>query len=182
MQKLKGRIFQSEEFEVGPWGIAALACGTMAVLSANLAALIPGDALRALHMPYRDTGSFNQMRAQLVELEQDRNRLLAEQRTLLTRFNLLYDDSSELVRRVAAVEMSLPLLIESLPLESDIDRSLLTAAITDTAGEIHEAEGGNMVVRYTPLFSELAPAMAEQPMPPALPQPTVPPYGPAQGE
>src|SRR5690606_32980642 len=108
-------------------------------------------------------------RTQLAELEQDRNRIMSDYRTLLSRFNLLDDDGNEIVRRLAAVEMSLPLLIESLPLNSDIDRSLLTASITETAGEVYEVDGGRMVVRYSPLFDGLAAEIpVDQPMPPSL--------------
>lgn len=174
MQRPKRFSLPTERVEIAHWGIAALACGALAVLAANLSFLVPAHALGGLHTPYRETGGFNRMRAQLAELEQDRNRIVGDYRALLARFNLLDDDNGEVIRRLAAVEMSLPLLIESLPLESDIDRSLLTAAITETAAEVYEVDGGTMVVRYSPLFDELAPEAAEQPLPPPLDQGALP--------
>lgn len=168
MQRPKRFSLPTERVEIVHWGIAALACGAIAILAANLSSLVPAQALASLHVPYREGGGFNQMRAQLVELEQDRNRIMSDYRALVARFNLLDDDSGEVIRRLAAVEMSLPLLIESLPLESDIDRSLLTAAITETAGEVYDIDGGTMVVRYSPLFDDLAVQPAEQPLPPPL--------------
>lgn len=171
MKKPKPFVLPAERAEISHWGIAALVCGAVAVVAANLSALLPAHALGGLHAPYREGGSFNQMRAQLAELEQDRNRIMSDYRTLLSRFNLLDDDGNEIIRRLAAVEMSLPLLIESLPLNSDIDRSLLTASITATAGEVYEVDGGGMVVRYSPLFDDLAAKPpTDQPMPPTLPR------------
>lgn len=175
MQKPKRFFLPAERVEIAHWGIAALTCGALAVLAANLSFLVPSQSLSALHVPYRESGGFNQMRAQLAELEQDRNRIVGDYRALLARFNLLDDDGDEVIRRLAAVEMSLPLLIESLPLESDIDRSLLTASITEIAQEVYEVEGGTMVVRYSPLFDGVAAEPGEQPLPPPLPEagPTV---------
>lgn len=171
MQKPKRGFLPAERVEIAHWGIAALVCGAVAVVAANLSALLPAHALGGLHAPYLEGGSFNQMRAQLAELEEDRNRIMSDYRALLARFNLLDDDGNEIIRRLAAVEMSLPLLIESLPLDSDIDRSLLTASITETAGEVYEVDGGKVVVRYSPLFDGMASEpRAEQPMPPMLPQ------------
>lgn len=154
---------------MGHWGAAALVCGAIAVVAANLSALLPTQVLGGLHAPYRESGSYNQMRTRLAELEQDRNRLMSDYRTLLARFNLLDDDGNEIIRRLAAVEVSLPLLIESLPLSSDIDRSLLTASITTTASEIYEVDGGKLIVRYSPLFDDLSDEFPDgQPMPPPL--------------
>lgn len=177
MQKPKRFFLPVERVEISHWGIAALVCGAVAVVAANLSAMLPAHALGGLHAPYREGGSFNQMRAQLAELEQDRNRIMSDYRSLQARFNLLDDDGNEVIRRLAAVEMSLPLLIESLPLDSDIDRSLLTASITETAGEVYEVDGGRMIVRYSPLFDGLdAEPPVDQPMPPALPREIVAPF------
>lgn len=169
MQKPKRFFLPAEHIDISHWGVAALICGAVAVMAANLSALVPAHALGGLHAPYREGGSYNQMRAQIAELEEDRNRAMSDYRALLARFNLLDDDGDEIIRRLAAVEMSLPLLIESLPLDSDIDRSLLTASITETAGEVYEVDGNKMVVRYSPLFDDVAADRPpDQPMPPAL--------------
>lgn len=155
--------------DIARWAVAALACGAIAVVAVNLSFFLPPHALNGLHAPHRQTGSFGQMRAQLSDLEQQHGRLLGEYRALLVRFNLLDDNGGEVVQRLAAVEKSLPLLIESLPLESDIDRSLLTAAIGEIAGEVFEVDGGTMIVRYSPLFGKAPGAVPfDQPMPPVL--------------
>ncbi|AEQ51455.1 hypothetical protein [Pelagibacterium halotolerans] len=169
MQKPKRFSLPADHADVAPWAIAALVCGALAVVAVNLSTLLPANALSGLHTPYREGANYHQIRALLDELTQDRNRVMGDYRALLARFNLLDDDSSETIRRLAAVEKSLPLLIESLPLSSDIDRSLLTASISEAAEEVYEFEGGTMVVRYSPLFDEAAPQpVADQPMPPPL--------------
>ena len=141
----------------------------MAVAAVNLSALLPADTLGGLHTPYRQGANYHQLRTQLAELAEDRNRVMGDYRALLARFNLLDDDSDEAIRRLGALEKSLPLLIESLPLSSDIDRSLLTASIAESAEEVYEFDGGTMVVRYSPLFDDAAPQpVADQPMPPPL--------------
>lgn len=157
--------------EISHWAIAALGCGAFAVLSANIAGLIAPDALSALHATRAQAVSHAQLRAQVLDLRQDNARLASEYRTLQTRFNLLDDGSSETIRRLGAVERSLPLLIESLPLGSDIDRSVLTASIVEAGGEVYEVEGGTMVVRQSPLFGA---AIADQPMPPVVIEADVP--------
>ena len=169
MQKPKRFSLPADHSDVAPWGIAALVCGALAVAAVNLSALLPAPVLSGLHTPYRDGANYYQMRSQLSELAEDRNRIMGEYRALLARFNLLDDDSGEAIRRLAALEKSLPLLIESLPLTSDIDRSLLTASISEAAEEVYEFEGGTMVVRYSPLFDGTDPQpVADQPMPPPL--------------
>ncbi|WP_147275998.1 hypothetical protein [Pelagibacterium lacus] len=146
------------------WGIMALACAGLAILSANVANLIPAHVIGALHATRVQSGSFNQMRGAVSDLHADSRRLASEYRALQARFNLLDTDRNETIRRLAAVENSLPLLIESLPLQSDIDRSLLTASIAASAPEVYEAQGGTIVVRRSPMFDDVM----EQPMPPAL--------------
>lgn len=175
MQKPKRFSLPPDHADIAPWGIAALVCGALAVVAANLSTLLPANALSRLHTPYRDGANYHQMRTLLGELAEDRNRVMGDYRALLARFNLLDDDSGETIRRLAALEKSLPLLIESLPLSSDIDRSLLTASITEAAEEIYELEGGMMVVRYSPLFDEAGPQpVADQPIPPPLAPETFP--------
>ncbi|WP_421950390.1 hypothetical protein [Pelagibacterium sp.] len=177
MQKPKRFSLPADHADVAPWAIAALVCGALAVAAVNLSALLPSQVLGGLHTPYRDGANYYQMRSQLSELAEDRNRIMGEYRALVARFNLLDDDSGEAIRRLGALEKSLPLLIESLPLSSDIDRSLLTASISEAAEEIYEFDGGTMVVRYSPLFDGAAPRpTADQPMPPPLapPAPAVP--------
>ena len=158
-----------EQNDVALWGAAALICSAIAVLSANIGGLIPEQTLAGFHASRLEGGNSGQLRTQISEIRAENIRLSRENRELLSRLNLLDDDSGETIRRLAAVERSMPLLIESLPLSSDIDRSLLTASITSASPEVYEADGGVIVVRQSALFQELDSEDGQsQPMPPSL--------------
>lgn len=155
--------------DVFRWGIAALACTGLAVFSANIAGFIPAGFLNGLHASRVDGTNLNQLRTLVADMRQANNEISSQYRALLIRLNLLDDDNGAAIRRLAAVEKSLPLLIESLPLSTDIDRSLLTASITAVAGEVYDVEGGSMVVRYSPLFDGIAETeLPDQPLPPVI--------------
>lgn len=158
----------TEHSDIATWGIAALVCGAIAIVSANLSPLIPQNAIAALHATRLEGGNFNQLRAGMAEMRTENVRLAREARTVLTRLNLLDDDKGEMIRRLAAVERSLPLLIESLPVGTDIDRSLLTASIAATSPEVYEADGGIVIVRRSALFDGLEDTPLDQPMPPRI--------------
>lgn len=136
------------------------------MLSVNVGGYIPESLLTGLQTTRLQGGNFNQIRAQVSEMRGDAFRTANDYRAMSNRINLLDDDSGEVVRRLAAVERSLPLLIESLPLHSDIDRSLLTASIAATAGEVYEIDGGTIIVRQSPLFEDRGLSSADQPIPP----------------
>lgn len=155
--------------EIVRWAIAALVCGGLAVFSANVGRFVPTAMINGFHATHHQAASMDQLRTLVVDLRQANGTMAAEYRALMNRFNLLDDDSGEVIRRLAAVENSLPLLIESLPLSTDIDRSLLTASIASAGGEVYAVEGGEIVIRQSPLFDGLVDeATVEQPMPPAL--------------
>lgn len=158
---------QTDQSDIARWGIAALVAGSVAILSANIAAFIPGHMLMGLHSTRLSAGNLNQLGSRIEQIQLDSQRTARDTRMLIARLDLLDDDSGETVRRLAAVERSLPLLIESLPLTADIDRSLLTASILSTGGEVYEAQGGTIVIRQSSLFADLD-EEAGQPMPPVL--------------
>jgi hypothetical protein len=156
-----------EDNDITVWGIAALFCSTLAVFAVNVSALIPDNVVAGLHATRLDGGNANQLRANIVEMRAENVRVTRDYRALLARLNLLNDDSGEVIRRLAAVERSMPLLIESLPLHSDIDRSLLTASIAAASPEVYQADGGVIVVRHSPLFEDLGSrGSLDQPIPP----------------
>lgn len=161
----------SEHADITIWGIAALICSAIAVVSANIGALIPESVVAGLHATRIEGGNINQVRANLVELRAENVRLTREYRALLARLNMIDDDGVETIRRLAAVERSMPLLIESLPLASDIDRSLLTASIAAASPEVYHAEGGIIVIRHSALFDGLDEGATDQPIPPQLDRP-----------
>lgn len=157
----------TDHSDISTWGIAAMVCGAIAIVSINLGALVPENIISALHASRLEGGNVNQLRTGMAEMRAENLRLTRDTRALLSRLNLLNDDSVEVIRRLAAVERSLPLLIESLPLDADIDRSLLTASIATTSPEVYEADGGTIIVRQSALFEDMeSSGPGDQPMPP----------------
>lgn len=148
----------SEQFrqsDVTVWGIAALVCTGLAILGANIGGLIPSSALNALHSPRNDAASLSQLRQQVAELRTETAQLRRQNEVLTTRFSLQEQSGNEVVRRVGALEVSIPALAEMRPATAPIDRSVTTASITNNAGQQVAAEGGTVVVHQSPLQQPL---------------------------
>ena len=132
------------------WGIVALVCWGGAVLSANLSALVPASVLGALHASRLEGGTINQLRSQVADLEQEAQRMRRENNVLLQRFTMAEQASGEVTRRVGALEVTVPQLLDRVASAPQIDRSM-TGSIGE--GEIlsFEAEGGSVSVQQKPL-------------------------------
>lgn len=159
---------QVHQSDVTAWGVAAIVCGGLAVLSVNVAGLAPDSALSRLHGTRLASGNLTELHTLLEEARATSRQVRRENESLLARFNLMDETSSEMVRRVSAVEQSMPLLIESLPYDSDIDRSLLTASVGDDAPEMIAVDGGQMTIERTPMFAQATPVPGAQPLPPPV--------------
>ena len=146
---------QFQQSDVTGWGIAALVCAGIAVVGANVGGLIPSSTLNALHSPRNDAASLSQLRQQVAELRTETAQLRRQNEVLTTRFALQEQSSNEVVRRVGALEVSLPALAEMRPATATIDRSVTTASITNNSGQQVAAEGGTVVVRQSPLQQPL---------------------------
>jgi len=134
---------QVAQRDITAWGIAALVCGALAVFAASVGGMMPEAAVSALHATRGQSGSLAQLRADVAQARAAANAAVNANRTLQARFDLIDRRSTEVMRRVVAVEQSVPLLIEALPVDSDIDRSLLTASIgPGAARQPQEIEGG----------------------------------------
>jgi hypothetical protein len=158
----------SEQFrqsDVTTWGIVALVLSGIAVMGANVSALMPQGVLAGLHKTRIEGASLEQLRTQVSDLREEQIRLRRENGVLTARFALDEQRGNEITRRVGALEVSLPVLLESLPDGTNIDRSNLTAAIGKDPALVYEADGGSVVVRHQPM-AEAQPAQAgEQPLP-----------------
>lgn len=145
--------------DVTLWGIVALTCWGVAVLSANLSGLIPTNVLSALHASRLEGGTVNQLRSQVTELEIEAQRMRQENKQLLQRFTLAEQARGEVTRRVGALEVTVPMLLDQSSNSPVLDRSM-TGSIG--AGEVlsFEAEGGSVSVQQRPLI----PAQANPPM------------------
>lgn len=165
MTRKAERLRQSD---VTFWGIVALACGGIAVVSANVAAFVPAGVMGGLHASRAAGGTVNQMRAQLADLDQETALLRQEARRLQARLTLAEQGRGEMTRRVGALEETVPLLAEAMVPAGAVDRSLMTSSIGDGATSI-EAEGGTASVRYAPLLSgQPAELWSDQPLPEAI--------------
>lgn len=157
----------SEQFrqsDVTTWGIVALVLGAVAVMGANVSALMPQTLLAGLHKTRIEGASVDQLRSQVAQLRTEMQSLQRDNDVLTARFNLGEQQSSAVVRRVGALEVTLPNLLELSPGGIGIDRANLTSAIGGEPGTAFEADGGSVVVRQQPMAG-LQPLMASQPLP-----------------
>lgn len=160
----------SEQFrqsDVTFWGIAAISCAGLAVLAANISALMPQSTLMALHLPPTGGVSLTQLRQQVAELRTEAAQLRRQNEILATRFSLQEQSGSEVIRRVGALEVSMPAVLDLPGSNTSIDRSVTTASIGDTVQTL-DADGGSVVVRQSPMPQPLTDPGVEQPLPAAI--------------
>lgn len=139
--------------DVTMWGIAALGIWAVAILGANLSGLIPPSVYGALHASRLEGSTINQLRTQVATLEEETSKMKRENMQLLQRFSVSEDAAGAVTRRVGALEVSVPKLIESAQAKA-------TARIdTTTTGSIgagktltFETEGGTVAVQQRPLL------------------------------
>jgi len=120
------------------------------VLSANLSALVPASVLGALHASRLEGGTINQLRSQVAELEQESQRMRRENNLLLQRFTMAEQASGEVTRRVGALEVTVPQLLDRTVGGPQIDQSM-TGSIGEGEVLSFEAEGGSVSVQQKPL-------------------------------
>lgn len=141
---------QFQQSDVRTWGLAALACTGLAFMVANVSSLMPSAALGVLHAPRNEVVSMAQLRQQVAELRTETTQLRRQNDTLNARFSLQEQSGGDVLRRVGALEVSLPNMMENHPSSINVDRSLTTAAI-NSPGTEHVAEGGTVMVRQSPM-------------------------------
>lgn len=158
----------SEQFrqtDVRNWGLVALMCGGLAVFGANVSAILPSSLFVGLHTSRLEGASLVQLRQEIAELQNESARLRRDNEVFNARFSLQEQAGSDVTRRVGALEVSVPHLIESLPASSGIDRSTYTASIGTQTGEMQAVEGGSVLVRQVPMQQAAAQQDASQPLP-----------------
>lgn len=163
---------QFRQSDVTFWGFAALACGVMAVASANVSALIPESTFLGLHLSRLEGGSITELRQKVADMSADAARLRQETRQAQSRITLSESTNGDIARRVGALEVTLPALLEAIPAGSELDRSILTSAVsTDPKQETIPALGGSVAVKQSPM--DIAGVKTDiastQPIPAALP-------------
>ncbi|WIY54253.1 hypothetical protein O9Z70_06960 [Devosia sp. YIM 151766] len=156
----------SEQFrqsDVTLWGLIALVCAGLAVFGSNISLLVPQSIIGGLHQPRVAGASIETLRLEVGQLRDDTSRLRHENELLLSRFALQEKSGSEIVRRVGALEVTVPQMVEAQPESRPVDRASVTASIG--SGEIlsFDAEGGSVSVRQS-ILPQAMPAI-DQPLP-----------------
>lgn len=134
--------------------------------------LVPQSVIGGLHQPRVAGASIETLRLQVSDLREETNRLKRENELLVSRFAMQERSGNEITRRVGALEVTVPRMLESLPEGTVVDRSMFTASIGTNETLTFDAEGGSVAVRQSAL-PEAAPVPATQQPLPAVVQPQV---------
>jgi hypothetical protein len=163
---------QFQARDVSFWGVFALAVWGVAVLGANLSALIPDSVLGGLHASRLGGATMNQLRGEIASLTTQAALLKQENTVLVQRFMVNEQASGEMTRRVGSLEQTVPKILESLNNGSGVDQSAVTAS-TGTTAKSFDADGGSVSYTTAPMpGTPSAPAAAKaQPMHKAQPMP-----------
>ena len=142
---------QFRSADVTKWGITALVVWGVAVLSANLTGLVPSGVFAAMHASRVEGATMNQLRAQVAALQDESARKKRDDNELLQRFNMNEDSTSAITKRVGALEISLPKLVEQqlANVQQPVDP---TATGSIDKPITFEVDGGTVEVRQQPLI------------------------------
>jgi len=140
---------QFRQSDVTSWGIVALVCGAIAVLGANVSAVMPSSVLGGLHKTRIEGASLDQLRLQVAELREQTLQLKRDNTVLTTRFALAEQQGNAVQQRVGSLEVSLPRLLEYQTANPAIDRSAVTASVGEAVE--YDADGGTVKIRQQPM-------------------------------
>lgn len=147
----------------------ALVTWSIAVLGANISTFFPPAILGSLHASRLDGASVNQLRGQVAALESEAARLRQDNTVLMQRFALNEQASGELVRRVGALELTVPQVLEALSIRGpgiDPGTTASTGTVPPTSFDV---DGGSVSYTTVPMPSAEDQAAANQPIPEAIP-------------
>lgn len=133
------------------WGIAALGIWAVAILGANLSALIPASVYGALHSSRLEGSTLNQLRTQVATLEEETTRMKRENNQLQQRFTMTEEAAGAVTQRVGALEISVPKLIEEAQAKAPALDTLATGSIEGGKTVTFETDGGTVAVQQRPL-------------------------------
>lgn len=138
--------------DVTLWGIVALSAWVVAILGANLSGLVPPNVYAAMHASRLEGTTLNQLRNQVATLQDDIARSRRETTEVLQRLALHEDSTGAVAKRIGALEVSVPKLIEETQrrIPAGID-TMPTASIGVGRTVTFEAEGGTVAVQQRPL-------------------------------
>ena len=131
--------------DVTVWGIVALGIWAVAILSANLSGIIPASVYGAMHASRLEGSTLNQLRTQVAALEEEAARAKREGTQVLQRFAMSEEAASAVTKRVGALEISLPRLVEAQSKPAALDR-MSPCSIEVGKTLTFEADGGTVAV------------------------------------
>jgi len=139
----------------------------LAVFSSNASLFVPQNIIASLHQPRTSGATIETLRREVSTLRTDIIRLQRENEQLLSRFSLQEQSGSDIVRRVGALEVTVPNMLEIPAQIALVDTDNTTASIGLGEAVSFETEGGSVSVRQ----SVLPQSLPIQPLPaPVLPQ------------
>lgn len=144
-------VDQFRPVDVTLWGIVALGIWVVAILGANLSALIPASVYGALHASRLEGSTLNQLRNQVATLEEETSRIKRENTQLTQRFTMNEEVAGAVTRRVGALEISVPRLIEQAQAKLPNIDAMPTGSIAGGKTVTFETEGGTVAVQQRPL-------------------------------
>jgi hypothetical protein len=150
------------------WGVFALITWAVAVLGANVSAFIPDGVLGGLHASRLSGANLNQLRGQVTALEAETARLRQENSVLMQRFALNEQASGEVTRRVGALELTVPQVLDALNVRGPGIDTGTTASTGTTPPTSFDVEGGSVSYTTTPMSAIEGQVATNQPMPEAI--------------
>lgn len=150
------------------WGVFALVTWAVALGGATFSFLLPSGVLGGLHTSRLEGATLNQLRGQVKALEAETAELKQANAVLLQRFSLNEESAGEVTRRVGALEMTVPQMLDALNARPGVDPG--TTASTRTGPVVSfDVDGGSVSYNLQPLqIGSPDVATAEQAMPPPL--------------
>jgi hypothetical protein len=163
-------INRFEQADVKIWGFIAVGVVTSMVLLTSIANFVPSKFLNGLRETRNSSGTINQLQAELTSIRLEFASLKRANSIAGTRLTLGEESSSKFSRRVRALESTIPMLMEALPADATIDRSLITASINEANGEEIIKSTDEVKVVQSSLFdnrpmSEASPETLQQALP-----------------
>lgn len=145
------------------WGLVALVTAALAVISSNVSAIVPHDFIKALHTPRINSTSVEGLREQVSGLQDNLQKLNQDYQSLQSQTQLQDQSGKDVLRRVSALEVTIPNIVEAMP-RPTVDVTSLTATVDQASEPIEMAAlGGSVAIRQSPL-------PGAQPVPVTLPQ------------
>ncbi len=138
--------------DVTVWGIVALSIWAVAVLGANVSAVVPAGVYAALHASRLEGSTLNQLRTQVAALEDQAAEMQQASNLMQQRFAMSEEASGAVTKRVGALEVSLPRIVEAQSAMSQPVDTTTTGSIDDGKTLTFEVDGGSVSVQQRPLF------------------------------